>query len=122
MKKFISLILVFVILMSLSTTAFAFAGNKTIGANSTTPACAEDSLARSYSAWSAENGTFDGNSDKRLTVRPYQKDTSTKVSNAYTYTITNASGGRSYTLLVSAVDVYANTNGGGASVTAYWKF
>ena len=31
MKKFISLILVFVILMSLSTTAFAFAGNMTIG-------------------------------------------------------------------------------------------
>ena len=103
MKKIIAIALALVMVFAMANVALAFeASDYTLGANSTTPA-------RALS--------------KRLTVRPYKAGSTTAIaSHAYTFTISQVSGGHDYTTLYSSLDVYANTNGGGASLTGYWSF
>lgn len=122
MKK-IAIALALVMIFALANVALAFeASDYTLGANSTTPARALKNISREFSAWYA-SGTFGGNSSKRLTVRPYKAGSTTAIaSHAYTFTISQVSGGHDYTTLYSSLDVYANTNGGGASLTGYWSF
>ena len=122
MKKIIAIALALVMVFAMANVALAFeASDYTLGANSTTPARALKNISRGFSAWYA-SGTFGGNSSKRLTVRPYKAGSTTAIaSHAYTFTISQVSGGHDYTTLYSSLDVYANTNGGGASLTGYWS-
>ncbi len=123
MKKLIALALALVMVFAMASVALAFEEyDYTIGANSTTSARALKGISRTFSDWYA-SGTFGGDSSKRLTVRPYLAGSTTAIaSNAYTFTISQTSGGRDYTTLYNSLDVYANTNGGGASLTGYWSF
>ena len=89
-------------IFALASVALAFeASDYTLGANSTTPARALKNISREFSAWYA-SGTFGGNSSKRLTVRPYKAGSTTAIaSHAYTFTISQVSGGHDYTTLYS---------------------
>ena len=107
MKKIIAIALALVMVFAMANVALAFEASD---------------YTRGFSAWYA-SGTFGGNSSKRLTVRPYKAGSTTAIaSHAYTFTISQVSGGHDYTTLYSSLDVYANTNGGGASLTGYWSF
>ncbi len=101
MKK-IAIALALVMIFALASVALAFeASDYTLGANSTTPARALKNISREFSAWYA-SGTFGGNSSKRLTVRPYKAGSTTAIaSHAYTFTISQVSGGHDYTTLYS---------------------
>ena len=101
MKK-IAIALALVMIFALASVALAFeASDYTLGANSTTPARALKNISRGFSAWYA-SGTFGGNSSKRLTVRPYKAGSTTAIaSHAYTFTISQVSGGHDYTTLYS---------------------
>ena len=101
MKK-IAIALALVMIFALASVALAFeASDYTLGANSTTPARALKNISREFSAWYA-SGTFGGSSSKRLTVRPYKAGSTTAIaSHAYTFTISQVSGGHDYTTLYS---------------------
>ncbi len=102
----------------------------TIAASSTTSAVKKHDISRSYSAWSASSSDsyfVRFNDTVRLTVRPYAVDSSTKLSNAKTYSPTVESGGQTYWTSPPPpprVDVKANATEDNAlcGLTGTWKF
>jgi hypothetical protein len=129
MKKFkfgrmMILVLAVVTVFAFSTTAFAYTNYTTISASSSTSKVKLD-VGRTYTDWAAAGSYFTGsNNTVRLTVRPYQHNTSTRLSLAKTYSPSVQSGGQFYEVSADRIDVKANSSENGVlcGVTGTWRF
>lgn len=119
------LVLAIVMVFAFSTTALAYAQYTTISASSSTSEVKKD-VGRGYLDWAAGSDSyFTGFSDTvKLTVRPYQHGTSTRLSLAKTYSPSVQSGGQSYDVRADRIDVKASSteNGVLCGVTGTWRF
>ena len=124
--RMIIMVLTVVTVFAFSATALAWEGNATISASSTTSQIKLNWIGRTTQSWAARPGSsFSGSSSTvRLTVRPYEHGTSTRLSLAKTFSPSVQSGGQAYDVRADGIDVKANSseNGVWCGVTGSWYF
>lgn len=123
--RMIILVLAVVTVFAFSTTAFAYSAYTTISASSSTTSTKLSNKISGYDAWSVAGSYFTSwNDSVKLTVRPYATGSSTKLSDAFTYSPNVETGGRGYWDDHGNVDVRANStiNGNLCGVTGTWWF
>lgn len=128
MKKIISLVMVFAMVMAFAAPAFATTRtNATLSSSSTSSSSTWRGMTIERDGWSATGGTWLGASTSglTLTVRPYSDDANDyRLSLAHSYSRTQLSGGQTYDLFAYPIYVRynSNTSGSTAALRANWYF